>query len=210
VSIVSFDSPEWEAWWQTEVLPYVWTFHCIGPGPGPKNVMAYREDGLPIVFSYRNWKRLQKESPVSEENLPYIVTLGMVQQFKKDGAWQPVVRTNDVNGQAVSSFMIKTISQKLISVSLWPEFAHLVPHIVKGAGVFVEGKLREDNKGNGVIYYNLSASNISFVAPVQRAEREVVNQQPAPVAAPTVDPTAAPAPVAAAPAPAPASAGTIF
>lgn len=146
-----------------------------------------------------------KEEAVAEGDV-YIVSIGMVQQFKKDGNWQPVVRTNDVNGQAVSSFTIKTITQKLISVSLWPEFAHLVPHIAKGALVGVEGKLREETK-NGVTYYNLSASSISVCAPVQRVEREVVNAQP--VAQPAaVAPEAQPA--AAAPAQPAAGAGTIF
>ena len=174
---------------------------CIGTGPGPKNVLAQHEDGRLVVYTYRNWLRVKEESVSDGNEGVYIVTIGMVQQFKRDNEWQPVVRSNDVNGQTVSSFTIKTISQKLISVSLWPEFAHLTPHISKGALVGVEGKLREETK-NGVTYYNLSASAISVCAPVARQEREVVNAQP------SADPTQA----AAAPAPAQpaAGAGTIF
>lgn len=194
--MIAFGSPEWEAWWQAEVVPHTWTFVCIGTGPGPKNVMARDETGRPIVFSYRNWKRLQEEAVSDQDNAPFVVSLGIVQQFKKDDQWKPVVTTNDVNGKTVSQFTIKTITQKLVSVSLWPELAHLVPHVAKGAFVAVEGKMRE-NVSNGVTYYNLSATNIVFVKPVEKAEREVVNPTPAPAADPTLP--AAPAPAASAP-----------
>lgn len=193
--LVPYGSPEWEAWWDAEVKGHTWAFVCIGTGPGPKNVMARREDGLPIVFSYRNWKRLKKENTVSEGQSEgvWIVSMGMIQQFKKDGEYKPVSVTKDVSGQSVTEFTIKSTSQKLITVSLWPEFAALVPHIVKGAGVFVEGKLRE-NVSNGVTYYNLTASQIAFVSPVTRTEREVVNAQQPVAAAAAAAPAAGAAP----------------
>lgn len=181
----------------------VWRMVCIGAGPGPKNVLAERTDGYRTVVPYAIWKhRLSKERSMSgtSEGV-YVVAGGIVQQFKKDGAFKPVLNTNDVNGQQVSNFTIKTlVTQKLVSVALWPEFAALVPHITKGAFVAVEGKMREETK-NGVTYYNISAQEISVLSPVARAEREVVNAQPQAAAAPVSAPAEA----------APAAAGaTIF
>ena len=112
---------------------------------------------------------------MSEDTGVYIVAGGVVQQFPD----KPVIRTNQVNNQSVSSFTIKAFGpqQALLSVSLWPEFAALVPHIVKGAFVSVEGKMRSETK-NGVTFHNVSAYNIAVLTPVARAEREVVNAQP--------------------------------
>jgi hypothetical protein len=181
-----------------------WRMVCIGPGPGPKNVLAERvSDGLKTVVPYAIWKhKLSKEETVSEPSEGvYVVLGGIVQQFKKDGELTPVTRTNAVNNQNVSSFTVKTFpGQKLVSISLWSEFQHLVPSIVKGAFVAVEGKMREETK-NGVTYYNVSASQISVVLPVSRVEREVVNAAPEAVAQPVAE-QAAPAPAAAS--------GTIF
>lgn len=64
-SLVHFGTPEWESWWQAEIVPHTWTFVCIGPGPGPKNVMAHDESGRRVTFSYRNWKRLQDLSSIA-------------------------------------------------------------------------------------------------------------------------------------------------
>lgn len=181
---------------------------CIGTGPGPKNVLSTDERGRRVVYSYRAWKALPKGARVSDQDQGvYIVAGGIVQQFKKDGEWKPVVTTNVVNGQNVSSFTMKAFGpqQALLSVTLWSEYEHLVPHIVKGAFVSLEGKLRQETK-NGVTYNNVSASQIAVLTPVTRQEREVANAVPAeaPAAA------AAPAEAAQAAAPAPAAGATIF
>ena len=177
---------------------------CIGTGPGPKNVLSIDERGRRVVYSYRAWKALPKGARVSDEGV-YIVAGGIVQQFKKDGAYLPLVKTNQVNGQNVSSFTIKAFGpqQALLSISLWSEYEHLVPHIQKGAFVALEGKLRQEVK-NGVTYNNVTPTAISVVAPVTRQERPVENAVQQPVAQPEAQ--AAPATVAE-----PAAAGaTIF
>lgn len=153
---------------------------CIGTGPGPKNVLSIDERGRRVVFSYRAWKALPKGVPVPEgDQGVWTVAGGVVQQFKDGDSYKPVCRTNTVNGQNVSSFTIKAFgpAQVLISVSLWSEFEALVPHIVKGAFVSVEGKLKSETK-NGTTYHNLSASQIAVLTPVARAERPVVNAAP--------------------------------
>lgn len=159
----------------------------IGTGPGPKNVLSIDDSGRRVVYSYRAWKALPKGAQVANEDQGvWTVAGGVVQQFKDGDSWKPVCRTNSVNGQNVSSFTIKAFgpAQVLISVSLWSEFEALVPHIVKGAFVSVEGKLKSETK-NGTTYHNLSASQIAVLTPVARQEREVVN---APAqAAPTAD-----------------------
>lgn len=167
--------------------------HLIGTGPGPKNVLTTDDSGRRVVTPYRIWK----EHQVAEEGV-WVTMGGIVQQFKKDGNYSPVVRSNNVNGQNVDNFTIKTFpGQKLVSVSLWPEFAGLAQHLKKGAFVALEGKLREETK-NGTTYYNVSASEISVLVPVTRQERPVEN---------AVQPQAAPAAEAAAQ---PAASGTIF
>lgn len=182
-----------------------WRMVCIGTGPGPKNVLAEDDSGRRVVFTYRVWKTLPKGAPMAESEGTYVVLQGIVQQFKKGEEWQPVLRTNQANGQNVSSFTIKTIpGQKLVGVSLWSEYEHVVPHVVKGMFVSLEGKMREETK-NGTTYYNVTPSSLNMVAPVTRQERAVANAVPEAVGA------AAPEAVAAAPeaVAAPAS-GTIF
>lgn len=165
----------------------------IGTGPGPKNVLTVDDSGRTVVTTYRIWK----EHHVAEGEGTWVVLGGIVQQFKKDGEYKPVVTSNDVNGQRVDNFTVKTFpGQKLVTVALWSEFAGLAQHIVKGAFVAVEGKMREETKGQ-TTYYNVSAQNISVLTPVTRQERPVENQQP----------QAAPAAEAA---PATGGGGTIF
>lgn len=192
-------TPERAVEWR--LLLQKWPMLCIGTGPGPKNVLSVDDSGRRVVFSYRAWKALPKGAPVAEGTEgTWVVMGGVVQQFKKDGNFTPVVRSNNVNGQNVDNFTIKTFpGQKLVSVSLWPEFAGLAAHLKKGAFVALEGKLREETK-NGTTYYNVSASEISVLVPVARQERPVEN---------AVQPQAAPA-ADAAPAAQPAASGTIF
>jgi hypothetical protein len=133
----------------------------------------------------------------------WVVLGGIVQQFKKDGEYKPVVTSADVNGQRVDNFTVKTFpGQKLVTIALWSEFAGLAAHIVKGAFVAVEGKMREETKGQ-TTYYNVNAQNISVLTPVTRQERPVENAQPQAAPAPAAD-------AAQAAAPAPAAGGTIF
>lgn len=148
---------------------------CIGPGPGPKNVLAEDDNGHRVVVPYRIWKfKLKpKEAPVEKQ---YISTIGIVQQFKKDGVLQPLFRTNETNGGTVHNVTIKTITQqKLVSVALFGEYAELIPHIKKGGLLSVEGSYTVSDDGK---YVNITPYEVAYVAPVARIEREVVNAQP--------------------------------
>lgn len=100
----------------------------------------------------------------------YVVAAGIVQQFKD----KPAVTEREVSSQTVREFTIKAVgSQKLIKVTLFPEFADVA--IEKGTGVFVDGKYTVNTQGERT-YYNLTATSIAVVPPVKKAQREVVNQ----------------------------------
>lgn len=95
---------------------------------------------------------------------------GFVQQF---GADKPAVTTREVNNQTIREFTIKALgSQKLIKVTLWPEFAGT--EINAGDFVAVEGKMTVNEK-NGVTYFNLSASKLAKGVSCAKADRQVVN-----------------------------------
>ena len=130
----------------------------------------------------------------------YVVGVGMVQQFKKDGQLQPAVTSADVNGDTVYRFTIKTNTNALVGISLWPELGHVAQHIAGGMGVIVEGQYTETQGQDGRKFHNVSAKNLVLLPSVQRQEREQVNPVAAQVvgAAETAAPAAAPAPAVAA------------
>ena len=115
----------------------------------------------------------------------YVTAIGMVQKFGKD---KPAVTQREASGQTVYGFTIKTGTQQLIGVTLWPELAHIAGHLTEGCGVFVEGAYSA-SENNGRTFHNISASRIAVVPAVARQERDVVN--PAPAAAATAAPVAA-------------------
>ena len=103
----------------------------------------------------------------------YADAIGAVQQFGKD---KPIVTTGDANGQQVSRITIKVAGGTLLGVTLGPEYAHVVPHINRGALVAVNGSYSE-NVSNGTTYRSIFANSLAIVPAVERKEREVVNQQ---------------------------------
>lgn len=129
----------------------------------------------------------------------YAEAIGLIQQFGKD---KPAVERKQLNdGQTVTRFTIKTGSGALIGVTLWPEFDHVLPHLQRGALVGVSGKYSSNtNQNTGVVYHSISANTLALGPAIQKAERPVVNAQPA-QAAPVAQ--AAVAPVAEAPVAAP-------
>lgn len=89
------------------------------------------------------------------------------------------VNDKEANGQDIREFTIRAVgTQKLVKVTLWPEFAH-VP-VEKGYFVAVDGKftqsLGQAPDGSPREYLNLSASNIVSIPGEERAEREVVKK----------------------------------
>ena len=122
----------------------------------------------------------------------YVTAIGTIQQF---GADKPVCVAQDVNGQTVQKFTIRTGSQVLLSITLWEELAHIASALRKGQGVMVEGSYTESQGQNGQVFRNISASTLVVIPTVQRVERAVENAvQAAPVA--DVAPAAAAAPTA--------------
>lgn len=137
----------------------------------------------------------------------YAEAIGIVQQFGKD---KPTVTQAEANGQTVYRFTIKASNGTLLGITLWPEFAHAVPAIVRGALVAVNGSYSSNVGSNGTTYHNISAQTLAITPVVPKVERPVENAvQAGPVAqaAPAAAPVAqAAAPVqAAAPAAAPGS-----
>jgi hypothetical protein len=119
----------------------------------------------------------------------YISTCGIIQQFKKDGVLQPLLREGNANGQRVVNVTIKTITQqKLVSVAIWPELGSIIGQLEKGGVLFVEGKYTTSGDNNQFV--NVSAQSLAYIAPVARVEAPVVNAQPA---ASQAAPAAAPA-----------------
>lgn len=97
---------------------------------------------------------------------------GFVQKFGD----KPAVTERDANGQKVRGFTIKAFgSQKLVSVTVWPEFAAV--KIGAGDVVFAEGKFKTSGDNNQ--FLNLSASKLAVIPGAVRVEAEVVNAAPA-------------------------------
>lgn len=98
----------------------------------------------------------------------YLVAAGIVQKFPD----KPAVAERDVNGQAVRDITIKTVSQKLVRITVWPEFASLV--LGEGYFVFAEGEYKASGDNNQ--FHNVSAFRIGAFPCAVKADREVVNQ----------------------------------
>lgn len=103
----------------------------------------------------------------------YLVAAGFVQKFKD----KPAVSERDVNGQTVRDITIKTVSQKLVRITIWPEL--LAPEIKEGYWVACEGKYSASGDNNQ--FHNVSAYRMVVQAGAGRTERDVVNQAPASV-----------------------------
>jgi hypothetical protein len=99
----------------------------------------------------------------------YLVAAGFIQKFPNKDA----VSVREANGQKVRDITIKAVgSQKLIRVTVWPEFESV--DLGEGYYVAVEGKYSAS--GDNGQFHNISAARI-FAAPSgKKAEREVVNQ----------------------------------
>lgn len=101
------------------------------------------------------------------------------------------VNEKEANGQEIREFTIRAVgTQKLVKVTLWPEFAD-VP-VEKGDFVAVDGKftqsLGQAPDGSPREYLNLSASMIVVTPGEKRAEREVVTKSGAKAQAKTDEP----------------------
>lgn len=101
----------------------------------------------------------------------YLVAAGFVQTFPG----KPTVNQRDVSGQQVRDISIKTVSQKLVRITIWPELN--APDINDGDWVACEGKYSASGDNNQ--YHNVSAYRIVVTPSTKRTEREVVNQAPA-------------------------------
>lgn len=137
---------------------------------------------------------------MSDTGKTYGVVEGMVQFDPK--------RERQVNGQLVCDVTIKSSNmkdpvsgeQRLVSITIWPEFAGVYAGVKKGDKLAVDGEIRtsmgQRQDGSPIQYVNISPSAIAWTASEVRQPRQVV-QAPAVQAAPVV----AVAPVAAATAP---------
>jgi single-stranded DNA-binding protein len=193
-----------------------------GRGPGPYNVGIILDDGTRTVVTYRTWKYkykpLIKGDPLSDKS--YGVVIGTVQFDPK--------RERTVNEQVVCDVTIKAANlpvnpdgtQKLVSITIWPEFAYAWQNIKKGDFVVADGEIRtstgQNEDGSPRQYINWSPSAIFLGVAEVRAPRQVVQAptqvlaQPAaaqPLAQPLAQPVAQPVaqPAAAQPVAAPTS-----
>jgi hypothetical protein len=102
------------------------------------------------------------------EGTEYAVAAGIIQ-------FDPIER--EAAGQDIRDITIKAIgSQKLIKVTLWPEFEGT--DVKKGDFVVADGKfttsLGQAKDGSQREYLNLSASQLVVVPAAEKAAREVV------------------------------------
>ena len=110
-----------------------------------------------------------------------MVTAGFVQKFGSKEA----VNIREASGQSVRDFTIKTVTQKLVRITLWPELAS----VVVGAGDFVAVEAASSRSGDASQYPNISASQCAVLSGAVRAERQVVNKTAAPVVSSTTTTT---------------------
>lgn len=105
---------------------------------------------------------------MAEQKKKYLYADGFIQKFGD----KPAVVERDANGQTVRSCTIKIAGDKLIQLTLWPEFAD----VKLGAGylVFCEGAYSASGDNNQ--FHNISVTNIVTVPGAKKIEREVVNQ----------------------------------
>lgn len=134
---------------------------CIGPGPGPKNVLAQTPEGL-VVVPYAIWKhKLSKELFIVADK-EYVTAVGFV-QFE--------VKEREANNQTVRDVVIKTPgSSSYVRITVWPEFESTI--INRGDFIAVDGVFTrsswQDDEGAKKESLNISARTIAVVAPAVR------------------------------------------
>lgn len=103
----------------------------------------------------------------------YLFACGFIQKFGEKVA----INVREANNQQVRDFTIKIAGDKLLRVTLWPEFAHAV--LSDSSFVAVEGKFTQS--GDQQQFLNISADklHVDGVTYQKNDTREVVNQQPA-------------------------------
>lgn len=172
-----------------------------GQGPGPYNVGIILDDGSKTVVTYRTWK--YKYKPLIEgdhlSDKSYGVVIGTVQFDPK--------RERVVNEQTVCDVTIKAANlpvnpdgtQKLVSITIWPEFAHAWSNVKKGDFIVADGEIRtttgQNDDGSPRQYINWSPSAIFLGIAEVRAPRQVV-QAPQVLAQPAAQPLGTPLAVA--------------
>lgn len=88
---------------------------------------------------------------MSDQKKTYMVVGGYIQKFPD----KPAVATREVNDQEVRDFTVRALgSQKLIRVTLWPEFGHA--EVSEGDLIHSEGALNV-SENNGRTYYSINA-----------------------------------------------------
>lgn len=136
---------------------------CIGPGPGPKNVLA-DVGGKLVVYPYAIWKH--KIKGVKLAGNEYQLVIGNIQQFG-DKDW---LNEREVAGQTVREFTVKSaVSGNFVKVQLWPEYAGV--ELAPGAFVSAEGPVQV-NDVKGTTYRNLTARRLSVVLPAEKVEAD--------------------------------------
>ena len=143
----------------------------IGPGPGPKNVLAELDDGTLVVVPYAIWKYKLKGTMADKT---YVSVVGFV-QFD--------VQEREAADQQVREFSVKPQGEptKLIRVTLWPEFAHAA--VEKGDFVAAEGAFTRDtytaNDGTKKTSLQISANKLNVNGqrfnPADDGERKVAS-----------------------------------
>lgn len=105
---------------------------------------------------------------MAEQKKKYLYADGFIQKFGD----KPAVTERDANGQTVRDCTIKIAGDKLVRLTIWPEFSE----VKLGAGylVFCEGAFSASGDNNQ--FLNISVTNIVTVPGAKKAEREVVNQ----------------------------------
>lgn len=132
---------------------------CIGPGPGPKNVLVEEPDGRRVVVPYAIWKHAyKKETDIADE---FRTVTGIVQFPPRDG---------NANGKAVRNITIRQTgfgpTAVRVNATLWPSHAHVA--VAEGDVVMVDGKYNQtkrtnEESGETKTYHNLSVTRIAVL-----------------------------------------------
>jgi len=90
------------------------------------------------------------------------------------------VKEREVNGQDVRDIVIRAVgSQKRVYITVWPD--HEETELNKGDFVAVDGKFqireKENDEGDSVEYFNLSAGQLVVIPGAPKKERETVNTE---------------------------------
>lgn len=140
---------------------------CIGPGPGPKNVLAEYEDGRRVVVPYAIWKhQLSKENPIADK--VYRSVIGAVQFPPQD---------KEAAGKPVRSIVVRQVGFKEQAVNIyatvWPGFDDI--EIEKGDILFLEGRYTQGkgktDDGTPRVYHNLSVTRLAKLGTAVEGDR---------------------------------------